>query len=63
MSCRWKSFSRTLNKLQVPFFESSAVQGPGVLETLTACCKLVLKQLDEGSAKKEGPVIKIFKDA
>lgn len=52
----------TLNKLQVPFFEASAVQGPGVLETLTACCKLVLKQLDEGSAKKEGPVIKIFKD-
>ncbi len=54
--------NRVLNKLQVPFFESSAVQGPGVLETLTACCKLILKQLDEGSAKKEGPIIKIFRE-
>jgi hypothetical protein len=51
-----------LNKLQFPFFEASAVQGPGVLETLTACCKLILKQLDEGSAKKEGPLIRIFKE-
>ena len=51
-----------LNKLQFPFFEASAVQGPGVLETLTACCKLILKQLDESSAKKEGPLIRIFKE-
>jgi len=51
-----------LNKLQFPFFEASAVQGPGVMETLTACCKLVLKQLDESSAKKAGPIIKIFKE-
>jgi mutual gliding-motility protein MglA len=57
-----EELNATLNKLQVPFFESSAVQGPGVLETLTACCKLVLKQLDESTAKKEGPVIKIFKE-
>jgi signal recognition particle receptor subunit beta len=51
-----------LNKLQFPFFEASAVQGPGVLETLTACCKLILKQLDESSVKKEGPLIRIFKE-
>ena len=51
-----------LNKLQFPFFEACAVQGPGVLETLTACCKLILKQLDESSAKKEGPLIRIFKE-
>jgi hypothetical protein len=51
-----------LNKLQFPFFEASAVQGPGVLETLTACCKLILKKLDESSAKKEGPLIRIFKE-
>jgi len=57
-----EELNATLNKLRVPFFEASAVQGPGVLETLTACCKLVLKQLDEGTAKKEGPVIKIFKE-
>jgi mutual gliding-motility protein MglA len=57
-----EELNSVLNKLQVPFFESSAVQGPGVMETLTACCKLVLKQLDESSGKKEGPVIKIFKD-
>jgi mutual gliding-motility protein MglA len=57
-----EELNAALNKLQVPFFEASAVQGPGVLETLTACCKLVLKQLDESTAKKEGPVIKIFKE-
>jgi len=57
-----EELNRVLNKLQVPFFESSAVQGPGVLETLTACCKLILKQLDESSAKKEGPLIKIIRE-
>ena len=32
---------------------SSAVDGTGVIETLTACCKLVFKQMDSsGSAKK-----------
>ena len=42
-----------LNQLNVPSFESSAVTGMGVVETLTAICKLVLKQMDSGTAKKK----------
>ena len=42
-----------LNPNNVPYFGSSAVDGTGVIETLTACCKLVFKQMDSaGSAKK-----------
>ena len=42
-----------LNTLNVPSYESSAVTGMGVVETLTAICKLVLKQMDSGTAKKK----------
>ena len=42
-----------LNQLNVPAYESSAVTGMGVVETLTAICKLVLKQMDSGTAKKK----------
>ncbi len=42
-----------LNTLNVPAFESSAVTGMGVAETLTAICKIVLKQMDSGTAKKK----------
>lgn len=42
-----------INTNNVPYFASSAVDGTGVIETLTACCKLVFKQMDTtGSAKK-----------
>jgi mutual gliding-motility protein MglA len=42
-----------LNPDKVPFFAASAVDGTGVIETLTACCKLVLKQMDSvGGSKK-----------
>ncbi len=42
-----------INTNNVPYFASSAVDGTGVIETLTACCKLVFKQMDStGSAKK-----------
>jgi hypothetical protein len=50
----------TLNKLQSPYFEACAINGPGVMETLTACCKQVLRQLDESSAKQDAPVIKLY---
>ncbi len=42
-----------LNTMKVPSFESSAVQGTGVVETLTTCCKLVLKQMDKGPGGKK----------
>lgn len=46
--------NQKLNPNNVPHFASSAVDGTGVIETLTACCKLVLKQMDStgGGAKK-----------
>jgi len=42
-----------LNTYNVPAFESSAVVGNGVMETLTACCKLVLKQLNKPAGAKD----------
>ncbi len=42
-----------LNTLGVPSFPASAVRGDGVMETLTSCCKLVLKQMDKTSGKKK----------
>lgn len=41
-----------LNPQGGPWFEASAIQGTGVVETLTACCKLVLQQMDRGKEKK-----------
>jgi hypothetical protein len=42
-----------LNSYNVPAYESSALTGMGVVETLTGICKLVLKQMDSGTAKKK----------
>jgi len=42
-----------INSNNVPHFAASAIDGTGVIETLTACCKLVFKQMDSsGGAKK-----------
>lgn len=41
------------NILDVPAFESSAITGMGVMDTLTAICKTVLEHLDKGMAKKK----------
>ena len=38
-----------LNGFHAPFFEASAVSGKGVMETLTMCCKMVLKQIQSKS--------------
>jgi len=57
-----EELNATLNKLQSPYFEASAINGPGVMETLTACCKQVLRQLDEASAKQGAPAITLFKE-
>ena len=42
-----------LNSYNVPAYESSALTGMGVVETLTGICKMVLKQMDSGTAKKK----------
>jgi len=57
-----EELNATLNKLQSPYFEACALKGPGVMEALTACCKQVLRQLDEASVKQDAPVIKLFKE-
>jgi mutual gliding-motility protein MglA len=57
-----EELNATLNKLQSPYFEACAINGPGVMETLTACCKQVLRQLNEASTKQDAPVIKLFKE-
>jgi len=36
-----------INKYNVPAYEASALNGDGVMETLTSCCKLVLKSLNK----------------
>ena len=41
-----------LNTLHAPAFESCALTGIGVSETLTAMCKIVLKHMESGTAKK-----------
>ncbi len=38
-----------LNRLKAPFFEAVATEGKGVLETLTAICRLVMKKIKETS--------------
>ena len=38
-----------LNTLEVPSFVASAINGKGVMETLTVCCKMVLKQIQDKS--------------
>lgn len=38
-----------LNTLDVPSFVASAINGKGVMETLTVCCKMVLKQIQDKS--------------
>jgi hypothetical protein len=45
--------NQKLNRDNVPYFAASAVDGTGVIETLTACCKLVLKQMDSSGGVKK----------
>ena len=47
-----------LNPFMVPSFVASAVNGKGVMETLTICCKMVLKQIKEKSRVKKEDEIK-----
>jgi hypothetical protein len=48
-----------LNAFMVPSFSASAINGDGVMEALTMCCKLVLKQIkDKTGVKKEARAIR-----
>ncbi len=58
-----EELNATLNKLHFPYFEASAINGPGVMETLTACCKQILRQLDETSVTHNAPTIQIIKES
>lgn len=42
-----EELNEALNTLDVLYFEASAIEGTGVMETLTSCCKLVLKQMNK----------------
>ena len=45
-----EELNEALNPGMLPFFESVAVKGTGVLPTLTTCCKMVLKNLKQKSS-------------
>lgn len=50
-----EELNSALNAMRVPFYSASALQGTGVVETLTAICKAVLKQMDKTGGKKARP--------
>jgi len=43
-----EELNQKINRLNVPSFESVAISGKGVFETLTMACRLVLKAIEEG---------------
>lgn len=47
-----------LNTLQVPSFIASAINGSGVMEALTMCCRMVLRQIKDKSRAKKAIKIK-----
>jgi signal recognition particle receptor subunit beta len=50
-----QDLERQLNPAGNPSFEASAINGKGVMETLTMCCKMVLKQIQEKSNTLQEP--------
>jgi len=45
-----------INRLNVPHFESVAILGKGVFETLTMMCRMVLKTIEDGTETRKSPV-------
>ena len=46
-----------INRLNVPHFESVAILGKGVFETLTMMCRMVLKTIEDGvDSRRSSPV-------
>ena len=44
-----------INRLNVPHFESVAILGKGVFETLTMMCRMVLKTIEDGTETRKTP--------
>jgi signal recognition particle receptor subunit beta len=44
-----------INRLNVPHFESVAILGKGVFETLTMMCRMVLKTIEDGADTRKAP--------
>jgi mutual gliding-motility protein MglA len=44
-----------INRLNVPHFESVAILGKGVFETLTMMCRMVLKTIEDGAETRKAP--------
>lgn len=53
-----EELEKELNILQVPSFVASAIGGKGVMETLTMCCRMVLKQIKDKSRVQKVAEIK-----
>jgi len=44
-----------INRLNVPYYESVAILGKGVFETLTMMCRMVLKTIEDGTETRKSP--------
>ncbi len=44
-----------INRLNVPYYESVAILGKGVFETLTMMCRMVLKTIEDGAETRKAP--------
>ncbi len=47
-----EELNQKFNRLNIPYFESVAIQGKGVFESLTMACRLVLKAIENGVASR-----------
>jgi signal recognition particle receptor subunit beta len=50
-----EELNQKMNPLNVPYFETVAVSGKGVFETLTLSCRLVLKAIEKGTEARRSP--------
>lgn len=48
-----EELNQKINRLNVPYFESVAISGKGVFETLTMACRLILKAIEEGAEARK----------
>jgi len=52
-----EELNQKMNPLNVPYFETVAVSGKGVFETLTLSCRLVLKAIETGTEARRSPEV------
>lgn len=50
-----EELNQKINRLNTPYFESVAILGKGVFETLTMTCRLVLKAIENGVESRRAP--------